>query len=65
MLKWLEHRLRQRRRRERLDFEYEKLVMNTMRLELKASKHSLHSFREKRKLEKLIRERKHERGYIV
>jgi hypothetical protein len=56
MLKWLECRLRQRRHRERLDAEYEKLLMNTMRLELKASKHSLHSFREKRKLEKLIQD---------
>ena len=52
MLKWLERRLKQRQRRQRLDAEYEKPMMNTMHLELKASKHSLHSFNEKRKLEK-------------
>jgi hypothetical protein len=65
MLNWLSHRLKQRRRQKRLDAEYDKLIMNTMRLELKASKHTLHSLRERRELEKLIRERKHERDYIV
>jgi hypothetical protein len=46
------------RARKRLDAEYEELTMNTMRLEL-------HSLSERRELNKLIRERKHERGYIV
>jgi hypothetical protein len=58
MLKRLERRLRQKQTRERLELEYERLLMDIMRFDLR-------SVRERRKLNKLIRERKHDRSYIV